>query len=148
MSLSVTKKTLLICLCRLICYRSPLFDAFSVLVSLHFFMVFGIMNVVLLSFWSLRKPSVSKLYILSIGIVWNNHIYHTVNYLMPPKLLQFSLFTVSSSHDYIFFSLYLQLLPRATHLLFPVTAAPSRLCSNTSAVFCVAHNTQMLLLLL
>jgi hypothetical protein len=29
-----------------------------------------------------------------------------------------------------------------------VTAAPSRLCYNTSALFCVAHNTQMLLLLL
>ena len=67
---------------------------------------------------------------------------------MPLKLLQFSLFTVSSSHDYVFFSLYLRLLPPASHLLFSVTVAPSRLCYNTSELFCVAHNTQMLLLLL
>jgi hypothetical protein len=32
-------------------------------------------------------------------------------------------------------------------LLFSLTAAPSSLCYNTSALFCVAHNTQMLLLL-
>jgi hypothetical protein len=45
-----TSSLVVICLCRLTYYRSPLFDAFCALFSL-FFMDFGIINFVLIAFF-------------------------------------------------------------------------------------------------